>query len=155
MGENNVTKIYVPGSTSIKTPAAVRVFNRDVLKLTFEKLSWRGVPLQSQVLSTQLFVQSETEKSIVWTTNSATTPPVSASTLSLASRSGSNPKAPASGSSQHSRKETYRVDKLMMLRNPSFAYVMDQIEHQSRLSHSKYIQSHDSANSSSSNSKNE
>ncbi|KAF8929698.1 hypothetical protein BGZ47_000927 [Haplosporangium gracile] len=133
---NEVTKIHVQGSVSTKTAApAVTVSTKDALKLTFEKLNWRGVPQPSQVPSTNIFVQSETDKSITWTTTSATTP-VSAA------RSGSrqSPKLPSTVV-QVPRKETYRVNKRMMLSNPSFSFVMDQIEHQSRLSYGKGAQS--------------
>ncbi|KAF9155252.1 hypothetical protein BG015_010556 [Linnemannia schmuckeri] len=132
---NEVTKIHVQGSVSTKTAApAVTVSTKDALKLTFEKLNWRGVPQPSQVLSTNIFVQSETDKSVTWTTTSAITP-VSAA------KSGSRqpPKVPSTVV-QAPRKETYRVNKRMMLSNPSFSFVMDQIEHQSRLSHGKGTQ---------------
>ncbi|KAF9899506.1 hypothetical protein EC991_008786 [Linnemannia zychae] len=126
---NEVTKIHVQGSVSTKTAApAVTVSTRNALKLTFEKLNWRGVPLPSQVLSTDLFVQSENDKSVTWTTNAATTPAPSSPARSN-SKQVLAPQVP--------RKETYRVNKKMMLSNPSFSFVMDQIEHQSRLSHGK------------------
>ncbi|CAO3564205.1 unnamed protein product [Mortierella alpina] len=130
---HDVTKIHVQGSASIKTPATIKVSASDALKLTIEKLSWRGVPLQSQVLSTNLFVKSETEKSMIWTTSMATTPvPTAAASTSAKSLSKT------SSAAQPPRNETYRIDKKMMLSNPSFSFVMDQIEHQSRLSHTKY-----------------
>ncbi|KAF9910370.1 hypothetical protein BX616_010878 [Lobosporangium transversale] len=150
---NNVTKIHVQGSASSKVPAAIKVSSTDPLKLTFEKLSWRGVPLQSQVFSTDLFVQSESDKSVVWTTTSATTPlPTSPSTssnssssrLTSKSKSKSGPK-PTSVALPQLRKETYRIDKQMMRSNPSFAFIIDQIEYQSRLSHNKYTKSDNSA----------
>ncbi|KAF9351083.1 hypothetical protein BGX26_010816 [Mortierella sp. AD094] len=141
---NDVTKIHVQGSVSTKTPAAIKVSATDALKLTFEKLSWRGVPLQSQVLSTNLYVQSETEKKVTWSTTSATTP---VSTLSSSTSSSSSTASRPNNKPAVLRKETYRIDKLMMLSNPSFAFVMDQIEHQSRLSHSKHIvNNNDNAN---------
>ncbi|KAK3846694.1 MAG: hypothetical protein J3R72DRAFT_433360 [Linnemannia gamsii] len=127
---NEVTKIHVQGSVSTKTAApTVTVLTNNALKLTFEKLNWRGAPLPSQVLSTNLFVQSENDKSVIWTTTSAIDPV--------------SPSPAGSGSKQSQtaqvvpRKETYRVNKKMMLSNPSFSFVMDQIEHQSRLSHGK------------------
>lgn len=135
---NEVTKIHVQGSLSTKTAApAVTVSTKDALKLTLEKLNWRGVPLPSQVLSTNIFVQSENDKSVTWTTTSATIP------LSAA-KSGSRQslKVPSGAvAAQVPRKETYRVNKRMMLSNPSFSFVMAQIEHQSRLSHGKATQS--------------
>ncbi|KAG0198163.1 hypothetical protein BGX28_008390, partial [Mortierella sp. GBA30] len=109
---NDVTKIHVQGSASNKTPAVISVSASDALKLTIEKLNWRGVPLQSQVLSTNLFVKSETEKTMTWTTSSATPVPTAASSAS----SRSHPSKPTSTS--QSKKETYRIDKLMMLTNP-------------------------------------
>lgn len=134
---NEVTKIHVQGSVSTKTAApAVTVSTKDALKLTFEKLNWRGVPQPSQVLSTNIFVQSETDKTVTWTTGSATTP-VSATKPS----SRQSPKVTSAAAAQVPRKETYRVNKRMMLSNPSFSFVMDQIEHQSRLSHGKATQS--------------
>ncbi|KAF9123780.1 hypothetical protein BGW39_008695 [Mortierella sp. 14UC] len=127
---NEVTKIHVQGSVSTKTAApAVTVSTKNALKLTFEKLNWRGVPLPSQVLSTNLFVQSENDKSFTWTTTSATTPVPSSSPARSGSKQVLAPQAP--------RRETYRVNKKMMLSNPSFSFIMDQIEHQSRLSHGK------------------
>jgi hypothetical protein len=136
---HDVTKIHVQGSASTKTPAAIKVSATDALKLTIEKLSWRGVPIQSQVLSTNLFVQSETKKSVIWTTSAAT--PVSSSSIATTTISTAPSKHTAKTQTvSEPRKETYRVDKLMMLSNPSFSFVMDQIEHQSRLSHSKYQQ---------------
>ncbi|KAG0260339.1 hypothetical protein BGZ95_004479 [Linnemannia exigua] len=127
---NEVTKIHVQGSVSTKTAApTVTVSTKNALKLTFEKLNWRGVPLPSQVLSTNLFVQSENDKSVIWTTTSATNP-VSPSPASSSSKQ--SPTAPVIP-----RKETYRVNKKMMRSNPSFSFVMDEIEHQSRLSHGK------------------
>ncbi|KAF9201297.1 hypothetical protein BGZ49_008454 [Haplosporangium sp. Z 27] len=134
---NDVTKIHVQGSVSTKAPTAIKVSATDALKLTFEKLSWRGVPLQSQVLSSDLYVKSETGKKVTWTTTSAITPSIpspSSSTSKSKVKSKSPPAPPVL------RKETYRIDKLMMLSNPSFAFVMDQIEHQSRLSHIKHKQ---------------
>ncbi|KAG0057660.1 hypothetical protein BGZ89_001811 [Linnemannia elongata] len=134
---NEVTKIHVQGSVSTKTAApAVTVSTKDALKLTFEKLNWRGVPQPSQVLSTNVFVQSETDKTVTWTTASATTP-VSATKPG----SRQSPKVPSAVAAQVPRKETYRVNKRMMLSNPSFSFVMDQIEHQSRLSYGKATQS--------------
>ncbi|KAG0295646.1 hypothetical protein BGZ97_004770 [Linnemannia gamsii] len=136
---NEVTKIHVQGSVSTKTAApAVTVSTKNALKLTFEKLNWRGVPLPSQVLSTNIFVQSENDKSVTWTTASATTPISAAKSASRQS-----PKVPSGAAAvvQALRKETYRVNKRMMLSNPSFSFVMDQIEHQSRLSHGKATQS--------------
>ena len=128
---HDVTKIHVQGSASPKIPATIKVSAADSLKLTIEKLNWRGVPLQSQVLSSNLFVKSETEKSMIWTTSLATTP-VPSATAPAKSLSKT------SGVAQPPRKETYRIDKKMMLSNPSFSFVMDQIEHQSRLSRTKY-----------------
>ncbi|OAQ23664.1 hypothetical protein K457DRAFT_142549 [Linnemannia elongata AG-77] len=134
---NEVTKIHVQGSVSTKTAApAVTVSTKDALKLTFEKLNWRGVPQPSQVLSTNVFVQSETDKTVTWTTASATTP---VSAIKPGSRQ--SPKVPSAVAAQVPRKETYRVNKRMMLSNPSFSFVMDQIEHQSRLSYGKATQS--------------
>ncbi|KAF9291387.1 mannose-ethanolamine phosphotransferase gpi13 [Mortierella alpina] len=119
------------GSASLKIPATIKVSAADALKLTIEKLNWRGVPLQSQVLSNNLFVKSETEKSVIWTTSLATTPvPAPAASSKTLSKTPSVAQPP--------RRETYRIDKKMMLSNPSFSFVMDQIEHQSRLSHTKY-----------------
>ncbi|KAF9087775.1 hypothetical protein BGX23_007880 [Mortierella sp. AD031] len=133
---NEVTKIHVQGSVSNKAAApTITVSTKDALKLTFEKLNWRGVPLQSQVLSTNLFVQSENDKSVIWTTTSATTPIApSSSSSSSSSRTRSSDTVKAQ---QVPRRETYRVNKMMMMGNPSFAFVLDQIEHQSRLSHGK------------------
>ncbi|KAF9178371.1 hypothetical protein BGZ51_007828 [Haplosporangium sp. Z 767] len=128
--KNDVTKIHVQGPTSTKAPATIRVSVTEPLKLTIEKLSWRGSPLLTQVLSTQLFVQSESEKSVTWTTSSATTFTPSSS-MDSKTALGSSP-------SKALRKEKYRINKAMMLSNPSFSFVMDQIEHQSRLSHAKY-----------------
>ncbi|KAF9989708.1 hypothetical protein BGZ75_005234 [Mortierella antarctica] len=130
---HDVTKIHVQGSASVKIPATIKVSAADALKLTIEKLNWRGVPLQSQVLSTNLFVKSETEKSTTWITTQATTPVPAAGATSAKTLS-----KPTSAAQPPSKKETYRIDKKMMLSNPSFAFVMDQIEHQSRLSHTKY-----------------
>ncbi|KAG0250728.1 hypothetical protein BG011_008138 [Mortierella polycephala] len=127
---NDVTKIHVQGDTSTKTPASVSVTATELLKLTIEKLSWRGSPLLTQVLSTQLFMQSESEKTVTWTTSAAT---------AFTSSSLTAPKTvPGSSPPKALKKEKYRVDKAMMLSNPSFSFVMDQIEHQSRLSHAKY-----------------
>ncbi|KAF9426981.1 hypothetical protein BGZ94_005705 [Podila epigama] len=134
--KNDVTKIHVQGAVSPKTPAAVKVSATDALKLTFEKVSWRGAALQSQVLSSDLFVQSETDKTVTWTTTKATKATKvssSSSTSSASTRSSTHLSGP-------SHKETYRINKIMMLSNPSFSFVMDQIEHQSRLSTGKFLQ---------------
>ncbi|KAF9108212.1 hypothetical protein BGX27_008422 [Mortierella sp. AM989] len=135
---NDVAKIHVQGSVSTKIPAAIKVSATDALKLTFEKLSWRGVPLQSQVLSSDLYIQSESEKTVTWATTSATTPVPTTSPHSSSSASSRTSSKTTMPVSQPSRKEIYRIDKLMMLSNPSFSFVMDQIEHQSRLSHTKH-----------------
>ncbi|KAG0317478.1 hypothetical protein BGZ99_006292 [Dissophora globulifera] len=142
---NDVTKIHVQGSPSTKVPAVVRVSSSDPLKLTMEKLSWRGSPKLTQVQSTSLFVQSATDKTVTWTTASATIPPPY--TPNSSSRTSTTQPAATS----RPTKETYRVDKLMMLSNPSFSFVMDQIEHQSRLSHGTHTS--DTTHSSSKDSK--
>ncbi|KAK3818444.1 MAG: hypothetical protein J3Q66DRAFT_173286 [Benniella sp.] len=126
---NHVTKIHVQGSASTKTPGAVKISKSDPIKLTFEKLSWRGVPQQTQVLSNNLIVKSETPKSLTWTTTSATT----LDPRSTATSSSSRNKVPSSTTSRQ-RTEAYHINKMMMMSNPSFAFVLDQIEHQSRLS---------------------
>ncbi|KAG0051428.1 hypothetical protein BGZ83_003766 [Gryganskiella cystojenkinii] len=132
---DNVTKIHVQGSAATNTAAAaVKVSSADNLKLTFEKLNWRGVPLQTQCLSSDLRIQSETEKVVTWTTENAKT--VSASSSSP-KKSSSSSSPPVTASTP--KKSNYKIDKVMMLSNPSFSFVLDQIEHQSRLSRGKSI----------------
>ncbi|KAG0244252.1 hypothetical protein B0O80DRAFT_500181 [Mortierella sp. GBAus27b] len=130
---HDVTKIYAQGSPSTKSPGTIRVSTIDPIKLVFEKLSWRGVTLHTQVLSTNLFVQAKTAKSLTWTTTSATSfdPSVTSPSASAGARSRSS-------IAPQPRPEIYRINKEMMMSNPSFAFVAEQIEHQSRLSHNKY-----------------
>ena len=131
--KDNVTKIHVQGSADKNTAAAaVKVSSTADLKLTFEKLNWRGVPLHTQVQSSDLRIKSETEKVVYWTTENAR--PVS---LSSSSSSTSSSTPSSSTSAVSPRKENYKIDKMMMLSNPSFSFVLDQIEHQSRLSRGK------------------
>jgi len=131
--KDNVTKIHVQGTADKNTAAAaVKVSSSDDLKLTFEKLNWRGVPLHTQVSSSDLRIKSETEKMVHWTTESAR--PVALTASGPTKSSSSSSSAPSAVSP---RKENYKIDKMMMLSNPSFSFVLDQIEHQSRLSRGK------------------
>lgn len=133
---HDVTRIHVPGLASTKIPGVVRVSTLDPVKLIFEKLSWRGAPLHTQVMSTDLLVKSETAKSLIWTTTNATTLDPSSD---VTSPSPSSARARTGSSMQaQPRTETYRIDKEMMMANTSFAFVPGQIGHQSRLSHSKH-----------------
>ncbi|GJJ69848.1 hypothetical protein EMPS_02197 [Entomortierella parvispora] len=129
--KDNVTKIHVQGTADKNTAAAaVKVSSSDDLKLTFEKLNWRGVPLHTQVSSSDLRIKSETEKVVHWTTESA-------KPVTLIASGAPKPSSSSAPSTVSPRKENYKIDKLMMLSNPSFSFVLDQIEHQSRLSRRK------------------
>ncbi|KAF9579697.1 hypothetical protein BGW38_003940 [Lunasporangiospora selenospora] len=123
---NDVTKIHVQGTVSNKAPSVVKVSTSEALKLSFEKLNWHGKPLQTQVLSTDLAVHSQTDKTVTWITTEALP-----ATLDSAPSSKSGAPTRAMKSGPKPQKQLYRIDKLMMLNNPSFAFVLDQIEQQS------------------------
>ncbi|KAG0235095.1 hypothetical protein BGW42_005888 [Actinomortierella wolfii] len=104
---HDVSKISVEGTASKTTPSAVRVNSEsDSIQMSIEQLNWRGKPNTVSVASKDLIVDEAKSKGnkVVW-------------------------KLPGSIGR---REEKFRIDKVMLMNNPSFAFVLDQIEEQSK-----------------------
>ncbi|KAG0336222.1 hypothetical protein BG000_006827 [Podila horticola] len=127
--KNDVTKIHVQGKNS---SGAIQVSVDEPFKLIFEKLSWRGAVLQTQVLSNDLRQQDETEKSLTWIAYKATTPPPAVPTSVARANSQAYKDKVRRHAQQEPTSQRYRINKAMLESNPSFAFLKEQVEGQSR-----------------------
>ncbi|KAF9973297.1 hypothetical protein BGZ73_003468 [Actinomortierella ambigua] len=110
---HDVSKISVEGSASKTTPSAVRVTTTtsenggdDSIQMSIEQLNWRGKPRTVSIASKDLVVDEVKSKGnkVFW-------------------------KVPGSIGR---REELFRIDRPMMLSNTSFAFMLDQIEAQTK-----------------------
>ncbi|KAG0013706.1 hypothetical protein BGZ82_002054 [Podila clonocystis] len=127
--KNDVTKIHVQGKN---TGGAIQVSVDEPFKLIFEKLSWRGAVLQTQVLSNDLYRQDETEKSLTWIAHKATTPPPPVPTSVARANSQAYKDKVRRHAQQERTSQRYRINKAMLESNPSFAFLKEHVEGQSR-----------------------
>ncbi|KAG0089680.1 hypothetical protein BGZ93_009730 [Podila epicladia] len=128
--KNDVTKIHVQGKN---TGGAIQVSVNEPFKLIFEKLSWRGAVLQTQVLSNDLYHQDETEKSLTWIAHKATTPPPPMPTSVARANSQAYKDKVRWHAQQEPTSQRYRINKAMLESNPSFAFLKEHVEGQTRL----------------------
>ncbi|KAF8949146.1 hypothetical protein BGZ52_006094 [Haplosporangium bisporale] len=126
--KNDVTKIHVQGKTS--TSGAIQVSVDEPFKLIFEKLSWRGAVLQTQVLSNDLHRQDETDKSLTWIAHKATTPPPPVPASVARANSQAYKDKVRRHAQQAPTSQTYRINKAMLESNPSFAFLKEQVAKQ-------------------------
>ncbi|KAG0258122.1 hypothetical protein DFQ27_004792 [Actinomortierella ambigua] len=109
---HDVSKISVEGSASKTVPSAVRVTTAstrgedDSIQMSIERLNWRGKPRTVSVATRDLVVDETQSKGnkVVW-------------------------KLPGSIGR---REEVFRIDRPMLVSNASFAFVLDQIEAQTK-----------------------